>query len=105
MREVPNFIFGGISVVWNNDQMDMVSKVDRNLPFQHRAISDVIVQQWFVGRHLENLKEREVRTRFSTVPDNFIRLVCNAIECALQTTFLLSQLNSPTRSTLQSGRH
>ncbi|KAH9912273.1 uncharacterized protein B0H18DRAFT_961224 [Fomitopsis serialis] len=65
---MPNFIFGEIDIAWQSDEpyeVDMkASVVNRKKPFQHKALSDVIVQHWFHGHR-------------DTAP------VCNAIEAAL----------------------
>ncbi|KAH9916354.1 uncharacterized protein B0H18DRAFT_1124259 [Fomitopsis serialis] len=82
---VPNFIFGEIDIAWQSDEpyeVDMkASVVNRKKPFQHKVLSDVIVQHWFHGHR--DTASVAVYDRFSEVPNNLIALVCNAIEAAL----------------------
>ncbi|KAH9911751.1 uncharacterized protein B0H18DRAFT_961811 [Fomitopsis serialis] len=59
-----------------------LSRANRELPFQHKAIADIISQQWFQG-HKES-GARAAVDRFRAVPDNLIAFVCNAIEAALK---------------------
>ncbi|KAH9838763.1 uncharacterized protein C8Q71DRAFT_856687 [Rhodofomes roseus] len=79
---IPNFVFGDMQVVW--DEKGSIDKeksnVKNDVPFRHPAISEIITQQWFVG-HAKTTTPTE---RFSSVPDNLIALVCNAIEVSLR---------------------
>ncbi|KAH9910183.1 uncharacterized protein B0H18DRAFT_1130545 [Fomitopsis serialis] len=79
-REIPNFVFGDMKIVWNaKDKLDKEKcSVKSELLFRHPAISEIIVQQWFQG-HGANIPV----DRFSKVPDNLIALACNSIEAAL----------------------
>ncbi|KAH9936211.1 uncharacterized protein B0H18DRAFT_1113639 [Fomitopsis serialis] len=79
-REIPNFVFGDMRIIWNaKDKLDKEKcSVKSELLFRHPAISEIIVQQWFQG-HATGVPV----DRFSAVPDNLIALVCNSIDAAL----------------------
>ncbi|KAH9933850.1 coatomer WD associated region-domain-containing protein [Fomitopsis serialis] len=79
-REIPNFVFSDMRIIWNaKDKLDKEKcSVKSELLFRHPAISEIIVQQWFQG-HATGVPV----DRFSAVPDNLIALVCNSIDAAL----------------------
>ncbi|KAI0725077.1 hypothetical protein C8Q72DRAFT_934623 [Fomitopsis betulina] len=92
MRNIPNFIFGGIELVYKKDKsLDTKrSKVDPLQPFKSLAIPEVIYQYWgLAGR--EQASMFTCIEEFKKVPNNLIALTCNAIKCVLTKLALYNQ--------------
>ncbi|KAI0734089.1 hypothetical protein C8Q72DRAFT_927770 [Fomitopsis betulina] len=84
MCNIPNFIFGGIELVYKKDKSLYTkrSKVDPLQPFKSLAIPEVIYQYWGLAGH-EQASMFTCIKEFKKVPNNLIALTCNAIECVL----------------------
>ncbi|EPS96713.1 hypothetical protein FOMPIDRAFT_94186 [Fomitopsis schrenkii] len=94
MRNVPNFIFGGIKLWFNSNKvMDpKLTKIRRNEPFRTVCIPDLIYQYYgLAGRGEASVTA--ALDEFRKVPLNLIALACNAIESALMEVAPNSQPN------------
>ncbi|EPT04751.1 hypothetical protein FOMPIDRAFT_1045443, partial [Fomitopsis schrenkii] len=58
------------------------SELNRRMPFQHAAVSKLIYAFWLNGPTRAEVKVRQ--EKFSSVPDNLVALVCNALEAAIK---------------------
>ncbi|KAH9830978.1 uncharacterized protein C8Q71DRAFT_316548 [Rhodofomes roseus] len=85
---VPYFTFPVKEVVWTDGQKskggsqvnEQKSKLANTKLFQHPAIAKLIYAFWFSLSHKE---VRDRREKFSSVPDNLIALVCNAVSTGI----------------------
>ncbi|KAH9837940.1 uncharacterized protein C8Q71DRAFT_723189 [Rhodofomes roseus] len=86
---VPYFTFPVLEVVWTDGQKskggsqvdEQKSKLANTKLFQHPAIAKLIYAFWFSLSHKE---VRDWRKKFSSILDNLIALVCNALDVAIK---------------------
>ncbi|TFY53949.1 hypothetical protein EVJ58_g9150 [Rhodofomes roseus] len=96
---VPYFTFPVKEVVWTDGQKskggsqvnEQKSKLANTKLLQHPAIAKLIYAFWFSLSHKE---VRDWREKFSSVPDNLIALVCNALEAAIKDHLQTSASNA-----------
>ncbi|KAH9914147.1 uncharacterized protein B0H18DRAFT_141827 [Fomitopsis serialis] len=79
-RNIPNFVFSDISLVFDSrKRLDVkASHFNEDGPFRHPAIYEVIFQHWALGARADANLHAAIE-EFAKVPDNLIALVCNAV--------------------------